>query len=207
MPRGRTSPRKACRQFLRCHCSPACRTSPRPMRRCLCNTMGAKSVSNVPYPNQDFSLHGLTPENMLKFPPAAPQIPSELSRLLKSAVWQKKLVPGSLGGTGVAVTVSDDSFGSVGVCLHDFSRSVSCSSANHPIMAVRMVSANTHAKAPYPRARRVQKNASCIFGSFVFRYSSSEVVDIMIKRCPGHYAHINIRGSVRSIPAGCGQRA
>lgn len=45
---------------------------------------------------------------MLNLPPAAPQIPSELSRLLRSDDWQKKLVPGSLGGVGVAVTVSDD---------------------------------------------------------------------------------------------------
>lgn len=60
----------------------------------------------------------LTPEKMLNLPPAAPQIPSELSRFLKSDAWQKKLVPGSLGGVGVAVTVSDDWFGSVGVCLH-----------------------------------------------------------------------------------------
>lgn len=60
---------------------------------------------------------GLTPEKMLNFPPAAPQIPSELSRFLKSDDWQKKLVPGSFGGVGVAVTVSDDCFGSVGVCL------------------------------------------------------------------------------------------
>jgi hypothetical protein len=58
---------------------------------------------------------GLTPEKRLNLPPAALQIPSELSRVLKSDVWQKKPVPGSLGGVGVAVTVSDDSFGSVGV--------------------------------------------------------------------------------------------
>lgn len=60
----------------------------------------------------------LTPEKRLNLPPAAPQIPSELSRFLKSNDWQKKLVPGSLGGVGVAVTVSDDWFGSVGVCLY-----------------------------------------------------------------------------------------
>lgn len=59
----------------------------------------------------------LTPEKRLNLPPAAPQIPSELSRFLKSDAWQKKLVPGSLGGVGVAVTVSDDWLGSVGVCL------------------------------------------------------------------------------------------
>lgn len=53
----------------------------------------------------------------MNFPPAAPQMPSELSRSLRSDDRQKKLVPGSLGGVGVAVTVSDDSFGSVGVCL------------------------------------------------------------------------------------------
>lgn len=60
---------------------------------------------------------GLTPEKRLNAPPADPQMPSELSRFLKSDDWQKKLVPGSLGGVGVAVTVSDDWFGSVGVCL------------------------------------------------------------------------------------------
>lgn len=107
----------------------------------------------------------------MNFPPAAPQIPSELSRSLRSEDRQKKLVPGSLGGVGVAVTVSDDWFGSVGVCLYMPGHLVSIV-IHLSCLGLRAVDlcCVTYAMAPYPTARRVKKVVNCIFsfGDFVF---------------------------------------
>lgn len=105
----------------------------------------------------------LTPEKRLNLPPAAPQIPSELSRFLKSDDWQKKLVPGSLGGVGVAVTVSDDWFGSVGVCLYMLIPLVSMFLLVLALDCKKGELSMTYATAPYPAARRVKKVVKRIF--------------------------------------------
>lgn len=144
---------------------------------------GECQISHNFLPLGDFlSRPELTPEKILNFPPAAPQMPSELSRFLKSEDRQEKLVPGSLGGVGVAVTVSDDWFGSVGVCLC-FSSSLMSMTIHVSCLGCRAVdSCRTYAMAPYPTARRVKKAVNCIFcfGGFLFRYKVSEVNDYHI---------------------------
>lgn len=104
-------------------------------------------------------------------------MPSELSRFLKSDDWQKKLVPGSLGGVGVAVTVSDDWFGSVGVCLYVSNFLVSIMIHLSCLSRRTIAFGRTHAKTPYPAASRVKKVLNCIFVSvgFVVSYKLGEV--------------------------------